>query len=129
MGRVRFISRGLIFVLIRDIGDRRIEQRDVSLIVGVDGLTGRALRTHLVHHGESVIETTRRLNTVSKRRIFLDLTEDVSNWYPPCHVSVAYLCAAVTPLEKCRREATQSAIVDSLSIIAILVYQIRINKS
>lgn len=86
-----------------------MELRDVVLVVGADGLIGRALSNHLVRARESVLETTRRLDTLSERRVFLDLTEDVSKWYPPCHISVAYLCAAVTPLERCRREPAQSA--------------------
>jgi len=72
-----------------------------------------------VHTGKNVRETTRRQKSVSKRRIFLDLSEDVSKWCPPRHVSVAYLCAAVTPLEQCYKEVTQSTKVNVHSTFEI----------
>jgi dTDP-4-dehydrorhamnose reductase len=83
-----------------------------SLVIGADGLIGRALADHLVRIGETVIETTRRRDTLSEKRIFLDAAGDVSDWRPPGPVSVAYLCAAVTSIERCRQEPMESANVN-----------------
>ena len=82
------------------------------MVVGADGLIGRALADHLVRAGQAVIETTRRSDTISAKRVYLDLSEDVSHWRPPCPVSVAYLCAANASLEHCRRYPAQSAEVN-----------------
>ena len=81
-------------------------------MVGADGLIGRELSARLVLAGKQVVETTRQSDTVAERRIFLDLSENISNWSPPCHISVAYICAAVSSIEYCRKYATQSAVVN-----------------
>ena len=96
-----------------------MKQIGVSLVIGADGLIGRAVSNHLTRAGETVLETTRRLDTTSERRFFLDLTEDVSNWRPPCQVSVAHFCAAVTSLERCRKEPVQSARVNVHNTVAL----------
>ena len=96
-----------------------MKRRGVSLVIGADGLIGRALTDYLTRAGETVLETTRRLDTISERRVFLDLSEGVSDWRPPCQVSVAYLCAAVTSLERCRREPAQSATVNVQNTVAL----------
>lgn len=89
-----------------------MEKTDTVLIIGADGLIGQALSARLLRYGKSVLETTRIQHTISERRNFLDLADDVSSWHPPCHVSLAYLCAAVDLLEQCRREPTESAKVN-----------------
>lgn len=93
--------------------------KSTSLIVGADGLIGRALADYLLGIGEFVIETTRRFDTISERRVFLDLAEDVSNWHPPCEVSVAYLCAAVSRVDDCRKHPRQSAMVNVYNTVAL----------
>lgn len=94
-------------------------RRAVSLVVGADGLIGRALSDHLVSKGETVLETTRRPNTVSGRKVVLDLSIDVSAWHPPCQVSVAYLCAAASSLEYCQRCPAQSATLNVHNTVAL----------
>jgi len=96
-----------------------MKRKGVSLVIGADGLIGRALADYLLSAGESIVETTRRPDTTSKRRVFLDLTEDVSDWRPPCQVSVAYLCAAVSTVDHCRRDPIQSAIVNVRNTVAL----------
>ena len=83
--------------------------KEISLIVGGDGLIGKDLGKFLRDAGKSVLETTRRLHSVSKRKIFLDLAENVSGWNPPSEVSVAYLCAAVSSIARCEENPQQSA--------------------
>ena len=96
-----------------------MKRKNTPLVVGADGLIGQALADHLMRAGETVVETTRRLGTISEKSLFLDLVEDVSDWRPPCEVSVAYLCAAVTSLERCRREPLQSARVNVHHTVAL----------
>lgn len=78
------------------------------LVVGADGLIGQALVAHLDSLGEDVLETTRRGDTPTKRRLFLDLERDVSTWLPPLGISHAYLCAAITSTEDCRRKPSET---------------------
>jgi dTDP-4-dehydrorhamnose reductase len=93
--------------------------KGASLIIGADGLIGQAMTEYLMSGGESVIQTTRQPNTISERRAFLDLSQDVIDWRPPCQVSVAYLCGAVTSLEKCRLEPIPSALVNVHHTVAL----------
>jgi dTDP-4-dehydrorhamnose reductase len=87
-----------------------MKQNGAALIVGADGLIGRALADHLRQLGERVLETSRRPGTISgAQRLFLDLAADVASWQIPDGVSIAYICAAVTSLECCRREPIESA--------------------
>lgn len=94
-------------------------KQDISLVIGADGIIGRALVDYLVCSGKPVLQTTRRQETISDMRILLDLTEDVSDWLPPCRISVAYLCAAVSSLKSCKREPTQSAMVNVHNTVAL----------
>jgi dTDP-4-dehydrorhamnose reductase len=90
-----------------------------SLIVGVDGLIGRALAVALTNVGQTVIGTTRRATAVSETNIFLDLTADIANWHPPCQIDVAYLCAAVSSLEQCRQNPEVSFLVNVFNTIEL----------
>jgi dTDP-4-dehydrorhamnose reductase len=91
----------------------------VSLVIGADGLIGRALADYLVRSGGTVIETTRQTGTISEKRTFLDLSRDLSKWSPPCKCSVAYVCAAVTSLEKCRAEPAKTALINVQHTVAL----------
>lgn len=82
-------------------------------------MIGRALATYLAEAGECVLSTTRRRETVSEQRVFLDLAEDLSTWRPPAGIRVAYLCAAVTSLAQCRDEPTQSAQANVRGTVAV----------
>ena len=76
---------------------------DLSLVVGGDGLLGRAVVERLRAQGSPVLATTRRPGPLAEGRLFLDLT-DLSPWSPPPDVAVAYLCAAATSLHRCRQD-------------------------
>jgi len=78
-------------------------------VVGVDGVIGGSLSNWLKTQGRSVLETTRRANTVSEGRFLLDLSGNLISWEPPCVVSTAYICAAVTSIERCQKEPVLSA--------------------
>lgn len=79
------------------------------LVVGADGLIGRTLCGYLESVGKRVLRTTRRREELSLKRVFLDLEDEaVAEWDPRCRIAIAYLCAGVTSLERCRREPERS---------------------
>ena len=83
-----------------------------SLVVGADGVIGRALASRLTLDGAPPLVTTRRAETVTDTRLYLDLADDLSGWLPPAGISVAYLCAAVSSQERCRAEPHHTAMVN-----------------
>lgn len=83
--------------------------KGTALIIGADGLLGRALAAALSASGWDVITTTRRTQEVSKQNLYLDLSGDVNAWIPPPNVDAAFLCAAVTSLAACKKNPEQSA--------------------
>ena len=89
------------------------------LVIGADGLIGRALADRLESAGKDVFETTRRYATVSEKRLFLDLAGDISDWQPPGQFSVAFLCAAMTSLNHCRKEPAQTAKVNVYHTVSL----------
>jgi len=64
------------------------------LVVGGDGLIGRALVRRLEADGRAVLATTRRRGCAGPQRPHLELAQDPSAWSPPQPVSVAFLLAA-----------------------------------
>lgn len=92
---------------------------ETALVVGADGLIGLALSHYLTLKGVTVYETTRRPETTSEKRWFLDLADDAMRWQPPCRVSVAYLCAAITSLEQCRKHPIQSVQINVKNIVKL----------
>lgn len=95
-------------------------QTSTSLIIGSDGALGSALKKYLVERGEQVIESTRRRDTCSANRIFLDLSNEIDDsWSPPPGVSVVYICAAVASLEKCLADPDASARVNVNNTVTI----------
>ena len=95
--------------------------RDVltSLIIGSDGVIGHALTCKLRNMGMRVIETTRRQDTISSQRIFLDLAQNIHDWQPP-QVAIAFLLAAETSLIACQQypEITSRINVENTTLIA-----------
>jgi len=82
------------------------------LVVGADGVIGRALSRQLQSLGKPVVGTTRRRDAVSGSHLYLDLAEQVDEWRCPWPVAVAFLCAGVTGLEACRKDPEASARVN-----------------
>jgi dTDP-4-dehydrorhamnose reductase len=91
---------------------------DTTLVIGADGTIGRALVRRFRQVGRSVVCTSRRRETGTDS-LHLDLAEDVSGWRPPPGVSVAYLCAAITSLEKCRTDPAHAALVNVQHTVAV----------
>lgn len=91
----------------------------VTLIIGSDGLVGRALMMHLQQTGERVIGTTRRHALVDQTHLYLDLADEGTTWRCPWPVSVAVICAGVTKLEACKRDPVAASRVNILGICAL----------
>jgi dTDP-4-dehydrorhamnose reductase len=81
---------------------------ECALVVGCDGLIGRALVDHLSATGVAVIETSRRRESCGSQRVLLDLAGDAADWHVPPVVSLAFLCAGVTSLDACRTRPAAS---------------------
>lgn len=101
------------------------KEKETFLIVGADGLIGRTLVDYLKIRGESVLGTTRRSDTVSQNKVYLDLSGDIAHWQPPRQVSIAYLCGAVTSLQRCREAPAQSAVVNVKNTVALIKTLVR----
>jgi len=84
------------------------KQDEIILVVGADGMIGRVLADHLTCAGIKVWETTHLPDTLSDRRVFLDMTRDVSGWEPPEPITAAVICAAMTSLERCQSHPEES---------------------
>ncbi len=95
------------------------KSKDRWLVIGADGLIGRALSAHLKSAGAAVIETTRKPDSVSDKRLFLDLAGDISDWQPPEQISVAYLCAAATSLVNCKKDPFHTKKINVTNTIAL----------
>ncbi|MBX9628405.1 MAG: sugar nucleotide-binding protein [Gemmataceae bacterium] len=80
-----------------------------ELVVGADGQIGRALLARLAADGRPAVGTSRRPGGAGRP---LDLAADPASWELPGRVSVAYLCAAVTSVEACRRDPAGTAAVN-----------------
>ena len=89
------------------------------LVIGADGLIGRALSDYLKIVGKPVLETTKRPDTISEKRLLLDLAEDISDWQLPEHISVAYICAAVTSLSDCRKDPSQTKKINVTNTVVL----------
>lgn len=72
------------------------------LVVGADGLLGRAVRDRLSADGVASAGTSRRPDRSADGLLYLDLAAaDALVWEPPPDVEVAYLCAGITSLKQC----------------------------
>ena len=71
------------------------------LVVGGDGLIGRALVRQLAGEGRAVLASTRRRGVAGPAGRILELAQDPSGWTPPQPVSVAFLLAAAANQLSC----------------------------
>lgn len=79
------------------------------LIVGGDGLLGRAVADRLLSANTAVIKTTRRRNGEGLR---LDLSADPSTWPELPDVDAIIIAGGVTSIVECAREPEKSARVN-----------------
>ncbi|MFO0800093.1 MAG: sugar nucleotide-binding protein [Gemmataceae bacterium] len=81
----------------------------VWLVVGADGGIGRPLLARLRAVGRPAVGTTRRADCDG---LHLDLASHPDSWQLPDRVAVAYLCAAVTSIDACRRDPAGTRVVN-----------------
>src|SRR5271157_3884999 len=99
-----------------------MNQADIVLVVGADGMIGRTLAAHFNAAGRTVVRTAL---LPMKDAATLDLARQAAQWTPP-PASVAYLCAAITSQEQCRthQAATRAVNVEgTLALAEKLVHQ------
>ncbi|NBV46646.1 MAG: NAD-dependent epimerase/dehydratase family protein [Planctomycetia bacterium] len=87
-----------------------------TLVIGADGLIGRALVSHLRNAGQNTLATSRRNGDKTMR---LDLANVSDTWSPPPGVATAYLCAARTSLRECRDNPAQAHLVNVRGTLAV----------
>jgi dTDP-4-dehydrorhamnose reductase len=78
------------------------------LIIGVDGMLGAGLASHLIQSGHTVYSTHFMQDRTYAASTCLDLNEDVSGWQPPVPLDAAFLCAAVTSIDQCHTQPEKS---------------------
>lgn len=71
------------------------------LVVGGQSTIGSALVSRLRTLSIDVRTTTRRAETVTPMRSFLDLSNMSDAWEPPKNISYAFLCAGEASIQKC----------------------------
>lgn len=93
-----------------------MNQSNISLVIGAEGMIGGAMGRRLLHLGEPVVRTTR---VPEVHAIALDLSSDVAAWTPPCGVAAAYLCAAVASVDACRRDPAGTFAVNVTATVTL----------
>lgn len=83
------------------------------LIVGADGAIGSALANRF----PQALRTTRR--TASDNALSLDLSCDLAAWPIPDRIEVAFLCAAITSIEQCRKQPAETRHVNVSRMVQI----------
>ncbi|MGN6579994.1 MAG: sugar nucleotide-binding protein [Bordetella sp.] len=75
------------------------------LVTGAEGHIARGLLGALAGHGNRLWSTTRRPEHVGPRCLYLDLDDDLVDWsLPSDNVDIVFLCAAVSPMDRCGQE-------------------------
>jgi dTDP-4-dehydrorhamnose reductase len=85
------------------------------LVIGADGMIGRALAARLARDGCNVIGTSRN---GEPGMIGLDIARDAARWTPP-PAKAAFLCAAITSQERCRKELAETRKVNADATLVI----------
>ena len=96
-------------------------EHGTHLIVGGDGLIGGALAQLLDERRIPHLITTRRLNTVTGNRLFLDLGRDTNSFKIASDVSHCYVCAAVTKQSECESNPDKTRAVNVMGAVNIAV--------
>lgn len=99
------------------------DARPVSLVVGADGLIGRALLMDLTGQSQRAIGTSRRKPSpkpsTRHRQIVIDLAQPASSWTLPPHITKAYLCAGVASIQACEDEPAATAAINCDGTLAL----------
>ena len=74
--------------------------KSTYLVVGGDSRVGRELVKSLEYQGNKVYSTTRRIDQVSKNKLYLNY-EDIDDFSIPNDVDYAYIIAAISNYQEC----------------------------
>lgn len=88
-----------------------LDMQNSTLVIGVNGLIGKAVATHLKENDQQVLGTTRRHKIKSKTELYLDLKE-IRDWRCPQLVDTAIFCAGITKLKECKENPLDTAIIN-----------------
>lgn len=94
-----------------------------TLVIGSDSCIGAALTQ--ASGSSKIYQTTRRKNTISPNRIYLDLNQDLAHWHAPEIPAVAYFCAGITSPEECHRNKTGSTKINVDQTLTLAKWLIR----
>jgi dTDP-4-dehydrorhamnose reductase len=89
------------------------------LLIGIDSTIGRSMAAYLSTTASPFHATTRRPQGASTRCSFLDLRYDLTSWRPPPGTGPVYICAAISQIDACERDPTESAQVNTEGPITI----------
>jgi dTDP-4-dehydrorhamnose reductase len=89
------------------------------LIIGGDGLIGKALVRRLEKEGNTVFKTTRHKHPLEENEFFLDLSMDISKFEIPKGVKTAYICAANTSVARCEENPDSSSKINTIAPLAL----------
>jgi len=78
-------------------------------VIGGDGQLGLNLASRLRKEGNHVLSTVFMNNQVKEDQLFLDLSKDIFDWQVPGPTDIAFFCAAITSLDKCRTQPEYSS--------------------
>lgn len=92
---------------------------DQWLLIGGDSEIGAATLIHARERGRSVSATTRREDSVSATRPFLDLSQSLEDWEPPDGTSAACIFAAFARLGACHSDPAGSAQINVTQTLAL----------
>lgn len=95
------------------------------LVVGGDGLIGRALAERFVKSGQPFVSSSRRSGDLAENQIQLDLAHP-GEWKLPAEIDSAIICAAATKLDFCRDnpdEAKRINVTNTLRLAGALSAQ------
>jgi dTDP-4-dehydrorhamnose reductase len=110
------IHCGLGHILQEVAAVAQMRKGDSILVVGADGLIGRALACRFAGEGRSMVQTALIPRPGAE---MLDLARNAATWRPSQPISVAYLCAARTSLDYCRKHPVESRAVNVTGTVAV----------
>ena len=89
------------------------------LVVGCDGFIGRALSKYLFETKINFFQTTRRPGKIKKRKLYLNLSKDPTNWKYPQNISVALMCAGISSIKFCEENILYTRNVNVINTIKL----------
>jgi dTDP-4-dehydrorhamnose reductase len=98
---------------------RTMNAAETILVIGSDGMIGRALAARLTATGRDVVLTSRSRERETRATLLtFDLAREATSWTPP-RAKTAVLCAAITSQERCRRDPAASRAVNVQATLAL----------